>query len=200
MSSRLPTRRRCIAKHNPRWGVIARAFYPADPAIDTRIDEALCGFRVQQQMVDAEAGVAFPPVSPVIPKCVHRRIGMHGADGIDPALIENAPKQRPRFRLHKRIIGVGLGRIDVGVGWRDVKISGKHDRRVEGVKLGSMRQKPFHPGKLVFEFRPGLGVTVGRIDSRDEHAVDGGLDIAALRIFGIARQPSSRDDRLTIAS
>ena len=85
---------RFIAKHNPRWGMIARAFYPTDLAIDTRINEALCGFRVQQQMVDAEAGVAFPTVSPVIPKCVHRRIGMHGADGIDPALIKNPPKQR----------------------------------------------------------------------------------------------------------
>ena len=39
---------------------------------------------------------------------------------------------------------------------------------------------------------------MAEIDSRDEHAVDGGLDIAALPIFGIARQPSSRDDRLTI--
>jgi hypothetical protein len=110
MSSRLATGRRCVAKHNPRWGVIARAFGPTNLAIDTRINEALCGFRVQQQMVDAEAGVALPPISPVIPECVHRRIGMHGADGIDPALIENAPKQRPRFRLHKRVVGVGLGR------------------------------------------------------------------------------------------
>jgi hypothetical protein len=57
MSSRLPTRRRCIAQHNPRWGMIARAFYPTDLAIDTRIDEALFGLRAQQHMVDAEAGV-----------------------------------------------------------------------------------------------------------------------------------------------
>src|SRR5262249_55971110 len=198
MSSRLTTRRRCIAKHNPRWGVIARAFYATDLAIDTRIDKALCGFRVQQQMVDAEAGVAFPPVSPVIPKCVHRRVGMHGTDGVDPALTKNLAKQRPRFRLHKRIVGVGLGRIDVGVGRHDIKISGQYDRRVQGVKLGSIRQKPFHPGEYVLEFRPRLRVTVGRVDSRDENAVDSGLDIPALRIFWIARQLSSRDYRLTI--
>jgi hypothetical protein len=46
MSSRLAKGRRCVAKHNPRRGVIARAFYPTDLAIDTRTDEALCSFRV----------------------------------------------------------------------------------------------------------------------------------------------------------
>jgi hypothetical protein len=119
--------------------VIARAFYPTDLAIDARIDEAFCGFRIQQKMVDAEAGIAFPPVSLVIPKCVHRGIGMHRTDGIDPALIEYAPKQRPRLRLHKSVGGIGFGRIDVGVGRHDIKVSGKHDRRVKRVEFGGVR-------------------------------------------------------------
>ena len=168
--------------------MIARAFKPPHLAIDTGINQALCGFRVQQQMVDTKAGIAFPAVSLVIPERVHRRIGMHRADRIDPALIEKAPKQRPRLRLHQRVLGVGLGRIDVGVGRHDVEIPGEHDRRIEGVKLGRVRQKPFHPGELVFEFRPRLRVAVRRIERRDEHAVDGCLDVAALRIVGIAGQ------------
>ena len=57
--------------------MIARAFYPSDLAVDASINQALCGFRVQQQMVDAKAGVAFPAVSLVIPERVHRRIRMH---------------------------------------------------------------------------------------------------------------------------
>src|SRR5262249_40570542 len=92
LSNRLSTSCRSIAKQNPRWGVIARTFNPADFTIDTRIYKALCGFRVQEQMIDAETSIAFPPVSSVVPKSVHRRIGMHGADGINPTLIKNPPK------------------------------------------------------------------------------------------------------------
>jgi hypothetical protein len=72
--------------------VIARTFNPADLTIDTRIDKALCSFRVQEQMIDAQTGIAFPPVSSVIPKSVHRRIGMDGADGINPTQIKNPSK------------------------------------------------------------------------------------------------------------
>ena len=87
-------------------------------------------------MVDAKAGIALPAVSLVIPERIHRRIGMHGADRIDPALIEQTPKQRPRLRLYKRVLRVGLGWVDIGVGRHHVEISREHDRRIEGVKLG----------------------------------------------------------------
>ena len=71
-------------------------------------------------MVDAKAGIAFPAVSLVIPERIHRRIGMHRADRIDPALIEQTPKQRPRLRLYKRVLRVGLGWVDFGLclAWR----------------------------------------------------------------------------------
>ena len=99
MSNWLPTRGG-ISKHDPGGGVIARAFEPPHLAVDAGFNQAFCSFRVQQQMVDAKAGVALPPVSLVIPEGVHRRIGMHRADRIDPALTENAPKESPRLWLH----------------------------------------------------------------------------------------------------
>ena len=107
-------------------------------------------------MVDAKPRVALPPVSLVIPERIHRRIGMHCADRIDPTLIKNTPKQSARLRLHKRVLCVGLGRIDVGIGGHDVEISREHDRRIKGVKFGRVRQEPLHPGELVFEFRSRL--------------------------------------------
>ena len=180
--------------------MIARAFQPPHLAVDAGINQTFCGFRIQQQMVDAKAGIAFPAVSLVIPERVHRRIRMHRADRIDPALIEKAPKQRPRLRLHKRVLGVGLGGINIGVGRHDVEVPREHDRRIQGVKLGRVSQEPLHPGELIFEFRPRLRVAVRRIERGNQHAVDRRLDIAALRISGVAGQLGTRDDGLTIAT
>ena len=145
-------------------------------------------------------GIALPSVSLVIPERVHRRIGMHRADRIDPTLIEKAPKQRPRLGLHKRVLGVGLGGINVGVRRHDIEIPREHDRRIEVVKLGRVGQEPLHPGELVFEFRAWLRVAVRRIERRDQHAVHGCLDVATLRIGGITGQRGARDDWLTIAT
>ena len=51
-----------------------------------------------------------------------------------------------------------------------------------------MPDQPFEPGELVVEFRSRLRIAVGQIDRGDDDAVDGGFDIAALEILGIARQ------------
>ena len=75
--------------------MIARTLQPPHLAIHTRINQALCSSRVQQQMVDAEARIALPAVSHVIPECVHRRIGMQRADRIDPTLIEKFAETAP---------------------------------------------------------------------------------------------------------
>jgi hypothetical protein len=72
--------------------VIARVLDPPHFAIDACIDEALRGLPIQQQVVDAKPGVAFPPISPVVPECIHWRLRMELADGIDPSLIEKAPE------------------------------------------------------------------------------------------------------------
>src|SRR4051794_38277570 len=116
--------------------MIARAFRPSGLAINTGFNQAFCGLRIQQQMINAKAGVALPPVSLVIPEYVHRRVRMHRADRIDPALIENPPKQSPRLWLYQRVFGVRLGWIDIWVGRHDVVVTSEHDWRIEGVKLG----------------------------------------------------------------
>ena len=86
---------------------------------------------------------------------------MHRADRIDPALIENAPKQSPRLWLYKRVLRVGLGWIDVGVGRHDIEIPREHDRRIKGVKLGRMCQSRFIQASLYLNFGPGCGLPLG---------------------------------------
>ena len=170
--SRLPrsTLARRSFEHNPGRRMIAGTFKASDLAVNACIAQSLCGVRIQQQMIDAKAGVARPAIPFVVPERVHRLIRMHRADRIDPALIEKPPKQRSRLRLHKRILGIGLGGIDVGVGRHDIEIPCEHDRRVDGADLGGVRQEPFHPRELVLEFRSGLRVAIRRIERGDKHA------------------------------
>jgi hypothetical protein len=112
-------------------------------------------------MVDAKPGITLPPVSLVIPERVYRRIGVKHADGIDPALFEQAPKQSPGLRLHQCVLGVRLGGTDVGVGWHDVEVPREHDRRIDGIELSRVCQKSLQPGELVFEFRALRGLPLG---------------------------------------
>ena len=79
--------------------MIARAVSRANVTIDAGIDQPLRRLRAQQQVVDAQPCIPRPSVSHVVPERIHRRVGMQGPDRVDPALIENALKQRAAFRL-----------------------------------------------------------------------------------------------------
>ena len=168
--------------------MIACTFKSSNLTVDASFNQAPCCCRVKQQMIDAKAGVAWPSVSLIIPERVHRRIRMYCADRVDPTVLEQSPKQSPRSRLHQRVLCVGPGGIDVGIGRRDIEIPGEHDRRINGVKLGRMGQESLHPGELVFEFRSRLRVAVGCIERRNQHTFHRRFDIAALPIVRIAWQ------------
>src|ERR1700733_3120179 len=58
-----------------------------------------------------------------------------------------------------------------------------------------MGVQALEPSELVIEFGTGLGVSSGSVDRGNEHAVDGGLEIAALRIGGIAWQVHASHNR-----
>ena len=56
---------------HPRRRVIARVRFAADPSVDAGGLEARFQPRAEQQVVDAQAGVAAPAVAEVIPKGVN---------------------------------------------------------------------------------------------------------------------------------
>ena len=82
-------------------------------------------------MIEPEPGIALPAITRVIPKGIHRRVGVQGANGIDPALIEKAAEQGARLRLYECIVIVGFRLVNIRVGGYDIVIAGQHDRRVE---------------------------------------------------------------------
>ena len=100
------------------------------------------------------------------------------------------------MRLHQRIIFVGFGWIDIGIGRHNIVVPRQDDGRIEGAKLGGVRNQTFHPCQLVLELWPRLWIAVRRIERGDQHAVDGALNVAALGIGRITRQRGVRGHRL----
>ena len=45
-----------------------------------------------------------------------------------------------------------------------------------------MTDQPLEPRQLVVEFGPGLGIAIGQIKRRDQHAIDRGLEITCLLV------------------
>ena len=200
LAARRPAPRfRQVAQHRPGGCMVACAFLATDLAIHPGADKTLGAFRAQKQMIDAQPGIARPAISHVVPERVHGRIGMQGADGVGPSLVENTPERSTTFRLNQRIPRIRFGRIDVAVGRNDVVIAGQHDRRSGAIELRRMRRETFHPGKLVREFWAGLRVAVGRVQRGHQHAIHCRLQVAALAVSGISRQLGLRDDGLATA-
>ena len=179
--------------------MIAGVFLAADLAIDAGGEEPLRRLFAQEQMIDAQAGVARPAVPQIAPIGVDRRVGMQRANGVAPALIEKLREAGAGFRLEQRILIVGFGRVDVAIGRHDVIVAGEHDGHAGREQIRGMGEEPVGPGELVGEFRPRLRVAVRRIEGGDQHAIDGGLNVAGLRVLGVAGQIGAGDDRLATA-
>src|SRR5689334_13169370 len=54
-----------------------------------------------------------------------------------------------------------------------------------------MRDEPLEPRKLEIEFRAGLWIAVRRVETPDDNAIDGGLEITRVLIAWIAGQPAT---------
>ena len=58
----------------------------------------------QKNLIEPQARVALPALSHVVPERIHRRVRMQRADGIDPALREQALVGRAALRLQQRVV------------------------------------------------------------------------------------------------
>ena len=180
--------------------MIAGAFLRTDLTVDPRVLKALCEPCAQQQVIDPKPGIAGPAIALIVPESVYRRLGMQAPDRVDPALIEQASKEGAAFRLEKRVLVIGLGRINIAIGRHHVVVTGKDHREVGAIEFRGMRRQTLHPGELVVEFWAGLRVPVGPIQRGYEHAVHRRLDIATLRVGGITGQFGACYNRFAIAS
>ena len=150
-------------------------------------------------MVKAKPGIPRPAIPLVVPERIDRRIGIESADGVDPALVENAPKQGAALRLQQRVVRIGVGGIDVLLRRYDIVVAGEHDGQTRGVELRRVRREPLRPGELVVELGTRLRIAVRCVERGDQNAVHCRGDVAALLILRIAGKRRVRDDRLAVA-
>ena len=183
--------------------MIARIRLAAHRTIHARRREPLRQIGAEQQVVEPQARVARPAVPHVVPVGVDAVVRMQRADRIGPALGEQPLEGGAAFRLHQRVLVVGVRVIDVERRRHHIVVAGEHDRHAFVEQRLRMPAQPFEPGELVGEFRPGLRIAVRRVEAADQDAADGRLDVAALRVLRVAgqlaarahRRPAARQDR-----
>src|SRR5829696_9383346 len=141
-------------------------------------------------MIEPQAGVAAPCVPEVITEGIDPLVRMEHAYSVGPALIDEAAEGEPDLRAKERVIDPTLGLVDVEFGRHDVEIAGEHHRHAAFQELGGVRGKAREPSEFVVELRPGRRIAVRQIEAADDDAGNCRLDIAALRVLKLARQPT----------
>src|SRR4051812_25825423 len=118
--SRSPGRRNCkpcrLARSaslelDPGRRVVAGALAAADVAVHAGAFQPRRRRRVEQEMVDADAGVAGEGVPPIIPEGVDALVRMERTDRVDPILVEQPAILGARLGLHQRVVGPALGLV-----------------------------------------------------------------------------------------
>jgi hypothetical protein len=120
---------------------------------------------------------------------------MAGADGIAVAEREQALVRGARRRLHESVVlPGGFGRVHVTLGRDDVEIAREDDGDIGLAHGVCVRVKALHPAELVFEAGAGLGIAVGRVETRDQHPAHGPFDVATLGVVARPGENAARDD------
>src|SRR5215212_9959782 len=141
-------------------------------------------------MIEPQAGVAAPRVPEVIPEGIDPLVRMECAYSVGPALIDEAAEGEPDLGAKERVVNPALRLVDVEFGRHDVEIAGEHHRHADFQELGGVRGKTLEPSEFVVELRPGRRIAVRQIEAADDDAGNCRLDIAALRVLKLARQPT----------
>ena len=179
--------------------MITRVRFTAHIAIDTGHFDTPGGLGAEEQMIEPQTGVAFPAAPHVIPEGIHGLIRIERADGIHPTLIQDSLEGSARLRLDEGVLRVRGHWINILRCGYDIIVACQHHRHASPVKLQGMAREALQPSKLVGEFRPRQRIAVRCIQRGDDHAVDGGFDVAALPVLGITRQFRAGHDRLDAA-
>lgn len=71
---------------HPGGSVVTGTGLSSDPCVDSSPGEVRCERRIQQEVIDSQAGVLLPMLPEVIPEGVDTCLGVTRAQGIGPAL------------------------------------------------------------------------------------------------------------------
>ena len=150
-------------------------------------------------MIDAQAGVAPEIVSKVVPESVDALVRMQLAHGIGPALSDHVSKGLSRLGTKERVFHPALRLININLGRDHVVVAGEDGGRVGSEEILGMFRQTIEPTEFVIELGPRRRIAVGEIDATDDDVIDTRLDVAAVRVLGIAGQAATTLDRFPAA-
>src|SRR6202158_5275919 len=129
--------------------MVARTGPSAHGFVDARLDQTRAQLRVEQQVINAQARVALPSLTHVIPERVDRTGWMSGADRIGPPEVEQLSKRGSALRLDQGVAVVRARRINIARSRHDVVVARKHHRRARPVQTFCMLVKSLQPRELM---------------------------------------------------
>src|SRR3954452_8118288 len=166
--------------------MIAGFFPTAYFAFDACGREYLRRGRVQQKVIDADAGIASVCVAEIIPERVDGVCWIECSECVSPALGKEFLIGGARLGKEERVFNPALRLVGVQLLRDDVVVASKNDWPIavdEALRVNREALKPF---KFVVEFGAGSGIAVGKVQTADQNAVDICFDIAAVGIVGIS--------------
>src|SRR5260370_41119950 len=92
----------------------------------------------EQEMIDAQSGVAAVVGPEIVPKGIDALVRMECSQRIGPALSDEALIGVADFRAEQSIVYPSLRLVNVEIGGHDVVVAGEHNGRATGEKRFGM--------------------------------------------------------------
>src|SRR4030081_2069176 len=130
-----------VAQFHPRRRMIAGFVPPAHGPIHVRRHEAAGDCRIEQQMINAQAGIPAVGVAKIIPERIDLRVRMQCSYRIGPSLFRQARKRLADFNSEEGVIDPSFGFVYVTLGGDDVVVTCENHWRRTVDELGRVRNE-----------------------------------------------------------
>lgn len=153
----------------------------------------------EQEVIDPQTRIAGEGIPKILPECIDALIRMEKPDRVRPALSHEVGVCSSDLRTKQRVVQPPLRLVDVELGRHDVEIANQRYRHVQFQQFIRVGMQAFEPTDLVVELRAGRWISVGKIKTAHNDAVDRSLNIAAVTVVRVAGKPPTGFVRLLIA-
>jgi len=109
--------------------VIAGFLPPSNKRVDAGAPQPAGKRETEQQVIDAQAGVARIRIPEIVPERVHGRIWVDRATSVGPTLLQQAREGGTNLGSEQSIVEPVLRLVDVTLGRHHIEVTREHNRR-----------------------------------------------------------------------